>query len=284
MENGKLVASLTERALRCRERIIRFSSGGGCFIGASLSCIDVLLVLYETVIGVEKVVSQAADRDRFILSKGHDVPALYSLFMELGMHDKRLLEEHLRVGSSVYWHPNAKVRGVEFHSGSLGHGPAVGFGMAYASRVSGDDANVVVMVGDGELNEGSVWETIQVVAAKKMDNYWLVVDRNGFQANLPTEDLIPLEPLEDKFRSFGFAVARCNGHSFSELLTSVDQLRTTSGPKCLIADTVRGKGLPSIENRVDRWFAAFTEDEVESLLAELNGQAKNEWQGGQYVR
>ena len=159
----------------------------------------------------------APDRDFLFLSKGHDVPALYGTFAELGYMPKARLANHLKANDSIYWHPNRSVPGVEFHSGSLGHLPSVGLGVALDNRMRGLKNRTIVITGDGELNEGSVWETVLVAAAHNLSNFTLVVDRNHFQANVATEDLIPLEPLGPKFEAFGWAVQRIDGHDFAQL-------------------------------------------------------------------
>jgi len=267
----KDAGALAVIALRVREHIIRMSAGGGCFIGASLSCVELMVYLYGRHLrrGKELVVNDPL-RDFLFLSKGHDVPALYGTFVEMGMLDASRLSNHLSTSDSIYWHPNRNIPGVEFHSGSLGHLPAVAAGVALDCKLRGADNRVVVITGDGELNEGSVWETILVANAYKLDNLTIVVDRNQFQANIRTEDLIPLEPLEDKFRAFGCNVQRIDGHSFIQLQ---EAFGNSGGDKVnvIIADTVRGKGLPSIEARADRWFCAFTAEEVTQLLQELHG-------------
>lgn len=275
MINTKL-AELQSTALRVREHIIRMSAGGGCFIGASLSCVELMVYLYEDFLrhGLAKR-SPDPQRDYLFLSKGHDVPALYGTFAELGFLDPGRLGNHLSTTDSIYWHPNRAIPGVEFHSGSLGHLPAVAAGVALDCRLRGGDNRIVVITGDGELNEGSVWETVLVANAQKLDNLTLVVDRNQFQANVRTEELVPLEPLADKFRAFGCSVRRIDGHDFSQLEEAFRELPVASGAggiNVIIADTVRGKGLPSIEARADRWFCAFTATEVEQLLQELHGR------------
>ena len=185
------------------------------------------------------------------------------------------LDNHLSTADNIYWHPNRNIPGVEFHSGSLGHLPAVAAGVALDCHLRGGDNRVVVVTGDGELNEGSVWETMLVAHAYGLDNLTILVDRNQFQANIRTEELVPLEPLEDKFRAFGCAVTRIDGHDFAQLDGAFGEL-AAGGPKdgkprVIIADTVRGKGLPSIEARADRWFCSFTAAEVAQLLEELHG-------------
>jgi len=274
MTDSKL-QNLQSLALKVREHIIGMSVGGGCFIGASLSCVEVVTYLYAEFLNVQKDDLQNPGRDYLFLSKGHDVPALYATLAELGFIERSRLKNHLLANDSVYWHPNRNVAGVEFHSGSLGHLPAVAAGVALDCKLKGQDNHIVVITGDGELNEGSVWETILVANAYKLNNLTIIVDRNQFQANIRTEDLIPLEPLADKFEAFGCNVKRINGHDFNAIHDALKDLPYSSDKvNVVIADTVRGKGLPSIEARADRWFCAFTQDEADALLNELHGNEK----------
>jgi transketolase len=246
------------------------SGGGGCFIGASLSCTDLIVYLYERVLRIRPATMTLPDRDLFLLSKGHDVPALYGTLAELGYFDRVRLARHLDPDDHLYWHPNRKIPGIEFHSGSLGHLLSVGIGAALDVQLSGGDNRVFVLLGDGELDEGSIWEAALVAGAKNLDNLIAIVDRNEIQANEFTERLIPLEPLEDKFRAFGWAPLTIDGHSFDEMDSVFHDLPLRKGrPSVIIARTVRGKGLPSIERRPDRWFARFSDVEVAALLAEL---------------
>ena len=257
-------------AHRVREHIVRMSARGGCFIGASLSCADLLVYLYQEVLNVGPDRLQDIDRDYLLLSKGHDVPALYGTLVELGYFDGARLDKHTSTEDHIYWHPNRAIPGVEFHSGSLGHLLSVGIGVAMDIKLRGGKNRVFVILGDGELNEGSVWEALLVAKAKKLDNLVVLIDRNWFQANIRTEELIPLEPLVDRFLGFGFEVHRFDGHSFPAM---ADAFHNLDHGTCqvFIADTVRGKGLPSIQERADRWFVKFEPHEVESLLAELRG-------------
>jgi transketolase len=262
-------------ALRVREHIVRMSTNGGCFIGASLSCADLLVHLYTNVLRISPGTVSDPDRDTLLLSKGHDVPALYGTLAELGFMDKERLKNHLKTSDSIYWHPNRNIPGIEFHSGSLGHCLSVGIGVALDAKMREKESRVFVVLGDGECDEGSIWEGMLVASAKKLDNLVVVVDRNEFQANIRTEELIPLEPLADKFRAFGAAVTRIDGHDFAQLEEAFARLPGEPGrPSVVIADTVRGKGLPSIERRADRWFVNFSAAEVEALLAELHGEAQ----------
>ena len=263
---------LEATALKVREHIIKMATDGGCFVGASLSAADLIVYLYSEFLNINKYNLNSPDRDYLFLSKGHDVPALYGTFAELGLLEKDRLKNHLSTSDHIYWHPNTKIPGIEFHSGSLGHLPSVAIGVAMDLKIKGSTNKVVCIMGDGELNEGTCWEAVLVANAYKLDNLIFVIDRNHFQANMATEDLIPLEPLHDKFTSFGAAVKRINGHSFESLHEAFSAFPFQTGKlNVVIADTVRGKGLPSIERRADRWFCNFNETEIADLLKELHG-------------
>jgi transketolase len=262
-------------ALRVREHIVRMATGGGCFIGASLSCADLLVHLYTRVLRVSPATLADPDRDVLLLSKGHDVPALYGTLAELGYFPRERLANHLKTTDDLYWHPNRAVPGVEFHSGSLGHCLSVGVGIAIDAKLRGSAARTFVVLGDGECDEGSVWEALLVASAHRLDNLVAVIDRNAFQANARTEELIPLEPLGAKLEAFGARVLRIDGHDFAALDRAFATLPLEEGkPTAVVCDTVRGKGLPSIEARADRWFVDFTPQEVEALLRELHGEAR----------
>ena len=263
---------LKSTALRVREHIIGMSTDGGCFVGASLSATDLMVYLYQGFLNISKENLNDPNRDYLFLSKGHDVPALYGTLVENGILEASRLQNHLSTSDNIYWHPNTKIPGIEFHSGSLGHLPAVAIGVALDCKISGSNNLIVCILGDGELNEGSCWEAMMVANAYKLDNLIFVIDRNKFQANIATEDLIPLEPLTDKFAAFGAAVARIDGHNFEELEETFNKIPFQKDKlNVVIADTIRGKGLPSIEARADRWFCNFSQSEVNELLEELHG-------------
>jgi len=260
-------------ALNVREHIIKMSTDGGCFTGASLSAVDMIVYLYAEFLNLHKDNLNDPERDYLFLSKGHDVPALYGTFAELGLIEKERLANHLSIDDHIYWHPNTHIPGIEFHSGSLGHLPSVAIGVAMDIKIRGGANKVICIMGDGELNEGSCWEAVLVANAYKLDNLIFVIDRNKFQANMATEDLIPLEPLHNKFTAFGAAVSRIDGHDFNELRRAFEKYPFAEGKlNVVIADTIRGKGLPSIQARADRWFCNFSADEVEQLLLELHGE------------
>jgi transketolase len=275
MIQQKTNTELEQISFKVREHIIKMATKGGCFLGASLSCTDIIVFLYYNYLNITAQNLKDPKRDYLFLSKGHDVPALYGTFAELGFIKKERLKNHLKTNDFIYWHPNVNIPGVEFHSGSLGHLLSVSMGVAYDCKLRGTNNKVVVILGDGELNEGSIWEGALVASAKKLDNLIAVVDRNKFQANLATEDLIPIEPLDKKFESFSWNVFKCNGHDFNNLNEVFKKLSLNNGkPNIIIADTIRGKGLPSIEARADRWFCNFTQEEIELLLKELYSKEK----------
>jgi transketolase len=268
-ERGDLVSL----AHRVRRRIVHMAAGGGCFLGASLSCADLLVHLYRRILRVDASSLGDPDRDYLFLSKGHDVPALYGVLAELGFFDPARLDHHLKTSDHVYWHPNRALPGVEFHSGSLGHLLSVGIGVAIDLENERSPGRVFVVVGDGELDEGSIWEACLVAAGRRLDRLTVIVDRNGFQANARTEEILPLEPLAAKFEAFGWSAQTIDGHCFDSLEAAARALPFVAGrPSALIACTVRGKGLPSLESRADRWFVRLTSDEVTSFLAELDGE------------
>ena len=260
-------------SLKVRGHVIKMATNGGCFIGASLSAVDLIVYLYSRFLNINAQNLDDPNRDYLFLSKGHDVPALYGTFVELGLLDNDRLNDHLKLNDHIYWHPNTHIPGVEFHSGSLGHLPSVAMGVAMDIKICGGNNKVVCILGDGELNEGTCWESVLVANAYKLDNLIFVVDRNHFQANMRTEDLIPLEPLHDKFTAFGAAVKRINGHDFAQLEEAFSTYPFEQGKlNVVIADTVRGKGLPSIQERADRWFCNFSQAEIDQLLLELHGE------------
>lgn len=264
---------LVRTSLRVREHILRMSARGGAFVGASLSCADVLVQLYARTLRITPSSTESPHRDYFLLSKGHAVPALYGVLAEYGFMDAQRLDRHLSTEDCIYWHPNPSIRGVEFHSGSLGHALSVGLGIALDIDLRGGSGKVFVMVGDGELNEGSCWEVLLTAPALGITNLVPIIDRNHLQANVPTEELVPLEPLADKLAAFGWNARTVDGHSFSALDSAFSELPYGDSPSVVIADTVRGKGVPSIERRTDCWFLKPDAERTEALLTELRADA-----------
>jgi transketolase len=261
---------LEQQAHRVREHIVRMSTGGGCFIGSALSCTDLVVYLYNHFLKISRETLEDPSRDYLFLSKGHAVPALYGMFIELGWLDPDRLHHYLKPTDYLYWHPNRHIPGIEFPSGSLGHLLATAAGVALEIKIRGHTNRVAVILGDGELNEGSNWEALLVASAYHLDNLVVIIDRNRFQANLRTEELIPLESLEEKFTAFGCQVRRGDGHSFSWLHRTFTGIPFMSDRvNVVVADTLRGKGIPAIQERADRWFGNFSPAEIDDLLTQL---------------
>ncbi|MGO9015552.1 MAG: transketolase [Dissulfurispiraceae bacterium] len=265
--NKEQLSQLKQMALKVREQCVRMSCSGGAFTGSALSCTDLMVYLYKQFLSC---VPGDPCRDYCFLSKGHAVPALYSTLAEMGIIPKERLSLHLSTSDDIYWHPNKNIPGVEFHAGSLGHLLPVAAGVALDCKIRGQGNRVAVILGDGELNEGSNWEACMLASAFKLDNLIIIIDRNRLQANKKTEELLPLEPLEAKFRAFGLAPETISGHDFEQLDELFSRVPFEHHcPNVVIAETVRGKGIPSIESRADRWFCNFSDHEVELLVKEL---------------
>jgi len=258
----------------CKKNVLKMAKNGGCFIGSAFSCIDVLGYLYNNVFDIEKIKNRKKDRDLLILSKGHAVAALYAILAQVGIIPKSRLENYLSVNDDLYWHPNPNIPGIEFHSGSMGHGLSIGIGMAFASKLNKTKNRIFVILGDGELNEGSVWESVLIANAYNLDNLIVIIDRNFRQANVKTEELIPLESIQEKFLSFGWKTFLCNGHDVNEIHQTLEQIfkNGLDKPKVIIANTIRGNGIPLIEDNPKYWFGNFNDKELEEFNKILDGE------------
>jgi transketolase len=243
-----MTTSLAARALQVREQILRMGScSSGTHVGGSLSCVELLTVLYNGILDVRPTEPDWPDRDRFILSKGHASAALYAVLASAGFFPESEVDTYAATGGRLAGHPLRRLPGVEFPTGSLGHGLSLGAGVALAAKRGGHAYRAFVLMGDGELQEGSVWEAAQFAPTVGLDNLVAIVDRNGWQITGRTEDL-GLEPLADRWRSFGWATIEVDGHD-------VDALRAAFGareqgrPTAIIAKTVKGKGVPLFEDK-----------------------------------
>lgn len=273
VETARPYADHEARALRVREQVIKMAEGDGCYVGAALSCVELLVWLYTSVLRVSPDAPGDPDRDYLFLSKGHAAPALYATLVEAGFVDAAKLGSMLSTGEALAWQTSRAVPGVE-QGGTRGHLLAVAVGVAVDLSLRGSKARVFVVVGDGELAEGVVWESLLLARARGLDNLVIVVDRNEMQANRRTEDLVPLEPLASKLEAFGAAVVRADGHGFAALAAATRTLPVAVGKvSVIIADTVRGKGVPSIERRIERWFCALSAAEARAMVTELRTTA-----------
>ena len=262
--------------LSCKKNVLKMAKNGGCFIGSAFSCIDILAYLYSNIFDIEKIKNMEKDRDILILSKGHAVAALYAVLAQVDIISKDRLENYLAVDDDLYWHPNPNIPGIEFHTGSMGHGLSIGIGMAFASKLNKINNKIFVVVGDGELNEGSIWESVLIANAYNLDNLIVIIDRNFRQANLKTEELIPLESVQEKFSAFGWETLFCNGHNVNEIRQIFEQIskNVLDKPKVVIANTKRGNGIPLMEDNPKYWFGDFNEKELEEFNTILDKERR----------
>ncbi|HEY9595898.1 MAG TPA: transketolase [Spirochaetia bacterium] len=265
-------AELAERARRVRRRVILMNSRAGQgHTGADLSETDILVSLYFNVLRYAPDRPDDPGRDRFILSKGHGVGGLYCTLAELGVLPERALETYLQYDSALPGHPvRQKTPFVELNTGALGHGLSVGVGLALAAKKSGAGYRVYVLLGDGELDEGSVWEAAMSAAHFRLDNLVAIVDRNTLQLADRTERIMALEPLDAKWQAFGFAVHRAEGNDPASICACLRGLDHGGGrPSVVIARTTKGKGVSFIEDRPPWHHKVPVGDEIERAVKEL---------------
>jgi transketolase len=244
--------------------------------GGDLSSADILAVLFFDVLRLDPRNPSMAGRDRFILSKGHCSAALYATLAEAGFFPREQLAGFMQPLSMLNGHPDRnKVPGVEANTGPLGHGMPIAVGAAVAARMDGAPWRTFVLTGDGELQEGSNWEAAMAAAQFGLDNLTLIIDRNCLQQGDTTERTIGLEPLADRWKSFGWAVAEVDGHDIPALLSVCHALPIEQGrPTCIIAHTHKGRGVSFIEDRVEWHHRVPTDAELEAALAELDGERR----------
>ena len=248
------------------------SSGGSSHVGSVFSMADILAVLYGAVLRVDPKRPDWTDRDRFILSKGHAGAGVYAVLAECGFFPVKDLARHCQDGSALSGHVSHKnIPGVELSTGSLGHGLSVGTGMAYAGALDGKKHRVVVLLSDGECDEGSNWEAILFAAHHKLERLLVIVDYNKIQSLKPVSETLELEPFADKWRSFGWRVDEVDGHDHDALRVMLQpRSNDTPGPACVIAHTVKGKGVSFMENTVLWHYRTARGDELASAERELH--------------
>jgi len=273
------IATLEFKSIQYRRSILTMiKEAGAGHTGGSLSCVDILNVLYNHVMKVNPGNFRSPDRDRYIHSKGHSVEALYTVLTDCGFFPAEDLKTFCKLGSHYVGHPTRKVNGIEQNTGALGHGLSVAVGLALAAKINGQGYRVFTTMGDGELTEGSIWEASMSAAHYKLDNLAVIVDRNTLQITGRTESVMTLEPLADRFRAFGFALREVDGNNLSDLVEVFDQLPIQIGkPSLVLAHTTKGKGISFIENAVDWHHHVPSDAEMGIALAELS-QAEANWQ------
>ena len=253
-----------------RDIVTTIETAGLGHIGGDLSVTDILVASYWAALQVDPTAPDAPSRDRFVLSKGHCAVALYSVLARCGFFPRTALSTFAQPLSPLNGHPNrVKVPGVETNTGPLGHGFPVATGCALGARLRGEDYRTVVVLGDGEIQEGSNWEAAMTAAHYELHSLTAIVDRNRLQQGARTEDTKVLEPLPEKWSSFGFETRRIDGHDYGALLEALGP-STTGKPVAVIADTIKGKGVSFIEDRVEWHHKVPTSEQAERALEELS--------------
>lgn len=268
-----MMENLEKLAFDLREDVVRLvHSAGSGHIGGDMSVMDILVTLYFKHLNGDPACPEDPDRDRFILSKGHCVEALYMVLAKRGFFEKDdVFRRYGRLGSPYIGHPNNKLPGIEVNSGSLGHGLSIGVGMALASRFDSRKNRIYVVMGDGELAEGSVWEAAMAGSHFKLDNLCAVIDRNRLQISGRTEDVMALEPLKERWGAFGWNVLECEGNS----IPALDHAFVVAGqyagkPTVIIANTIKGYGSSLMENQPAWHHKVPSDSEVEMILSEMD--------------
>ncbi len=240
--------------------------------GGSLSCTDIVTVLYFNVMKIDPKNPQWEDRDRFVLSKGHCSPALYAALAEKGFFPKEELPKFRRVDSFLEGHPSMRyVPGVDMSTGSLGQGISAAVGMAIAGKLDNKDRNVYALIGDGEIQEGQVWEALMAAAHYKLDNLIVFLDHNHLQIDGKISDVMSPEPVEEKFKAFGWKVIIINGHDHLQIIEAIDEAKKSKEkPTMIVAETIKGKGVSFMENEAGWHGTAPNKEQAEKAIAELD--------------
>lgn len=242
--------------------------------GGSLSAADIFTYLYFKEMNVKPEQPDWEDRDRFVLSKGHCCPSLYATLALKGYFDWNELTVLRHVGAMLQGHPDMKgTPGIDMSTGSLGQGISAACGMALAAKLDNKDYRTYTVLGDGEVEEGQVWEAAMFASHNKLDNLVVIVDQNGLQIDGTVEEVAGIEPLDKKFESFGFEVIKIDGHDFEQIASALDKAKTVKGkPTAILAKTVKGKGVSFMENQVSWHGKAPVQEEYDQAMAELNKQ------------
>lgn len=245
--------------------------GKGGHIGGDMSVMDILVELYFEQMNISPENMDDPDRDRFVMSKGHSVEALYAVLAAKGFFPiEQVIKEFSKFGSKFIGHPNNKLPGIEMNSGSLGHGLPVCVGMALAGKMDERDYRVYTVMGDGELAEGSVWEGVMAAHQYKLDNLCAIVDRNRLQISGCTEDVMAHDSQEERWGSFGWHVISVNGNDYKELKAAFDEAKTVKGaPTVIIANTIKGYGSSVMENKAGWHHKVPNEEEYAQIMKDL---------------
>ncbi|HAA63914.1 MAG: Transketolase domain protein [Caldanaerobacter subterraneus] len=265
---------LKQKAKEVRIDIINMlAEAGSGHPGGSLSCADILTLLYFDKMNVKPDNPKWEDRDRLVLSKGHAAPALYAVLAEKGFFPKEELKTLRKLGSILQGHPDMKsTPGLDMTTGSLGQGLSAANGMALAGKLDKKGYRVYVILGDGELQEGQIWEAAMTAAHYKLDNLTAILDFNGLQIDGPNREVKNIEPVNEKFNAFGWHVIEIDGHDFDQIDKAIEEAKATKGkPTLIIAHTIKGKGVSFMENQVGWHGSAPNEEQRQKVIQELEG-------------
>jgi transketolase len=267
---------LARKSVDYRRKILKYIvQAKAGHTGGSLSCVDVLNVLYNNVLSVSPATAKSPERDRYIQSKGHTVEALYVVLADQGFFPESDLETLCQYGSHYIGHPTKKVNGVEQNTGSLGHGLPLSVGTALAAKLDELPYRVFTLLGDGELPEGSNWEAALLASHYKLDNLCAIIDKNTLQISGPTAEVCNTDPLDQKFEAFGWEVRQVDGHDFEALQAAFDALPFAPGkPSLIIANTVKGRGISFMENQLKWHHGVPNAEQYAQALDELAAQAE----------
>lgn len=267
-------AELAEKARKIRINALKaIHAAKSGHPGGSLSSADILATLYFEVLNIDPKDPKKADRDKFVMSKGHAVPALYAALGERGFYEVSEMMSLRQVGSKFQGHPNMhKVPGIEMSTGSLGQGFSAAVGMAIAGKIDSNPGRVYVLAGDGEIQEGIVWEAAMQAAHRKLDNLVAIVDLNGLQIDGKVSDVKCVSPVDEKFKSFGWNVIVVDGHNYEELIAAFEDAKKCEGiPTVIVAHTHKGKGVSFMEDNAGWHGKAPSDEELATAIEELGG-------------
>ncbi|SDZ36571.1 transketolase subunit A [Proteiniborus ethanoligenes] len=266
---------LKEIALNIRKDIVRMTHGAKSgHPGGSLSACEIMTTLYFKEMRIDTSNPEWKDRDRFVLSKGHATPVLYATLSQRGFFPKDELSNFRKIDSILQGHPDMKgIPGVDMSTGSLGQGLSAASGMALSAKLDNKDFRVYALVGDGEIQEGIVWEAAMLAAHYKLDNLTVFLDHNGLQIDGLNKDVMNVEPIDRKFEAFGWNVLKIDGHDFEQILEALDKSKNTKGkPTIIIAKTVKGKGVSFMENQANWHGTAPNDEQAQKAFIELGGE------------
>lgn len=276
--NKHEIIELINKSYDYRKLMVKMMLLGEAHVGGAFSCIDIINVLYNKILKLDPKNPKWDKRDRFILSAGHKGIAQYVVLQDMGFFEEEILWTWETLNSKIPMHPDEKsLPGIEFPTGALGHGLSFAGGMALTAKLDNKAHRIFVLLGDGECEEGTVWEAAMAAGHYKLDNLTAIIDRNGLQVNGRTYDVMDSSPLEDKFKAFGWEVKGINGHDFKEIYSTLSGVPfLEKKPSLIIADTIKGKGIEFAENTAGSHHCHWNNEKIEEALKCLDNAKEGE--------